>query len=141
MLLQSIASSINGLKSGIDAVQAVVKKQGTRVTEAENRIAVLEDKDLGRELAVALRVQKFVQTFLEETLNTEIGPGFETAHRTGPQGYRDGHVQVRIPRFEAREAVLPGAREKDHVEGRGKRVSFFQDLSQDIIQKHKTFEE
>ncbi|MED6237383.1 hypothetical protein ATANTOWER_023878 [Ataeniobius toweri] len=58
MLLQSIASCINGLKSGIDAVQAVVKKQGTRVTEAENRIAVLEDKDLGRELAArALRLR------------------------------------------------------------------------------------
>ncbi|MEQ2166768.1 hypothetical protein GOODEAATRI_031623 [Goodea atripinnis] len=135
MLLQSIASSINGLKSGIDAVQAVVKKQGSRVTEAENLIAVLEDKDLGRELA------KFVQTFLEETLNTEIGPGFETAHRTGLQGYRDGHVQVRIPRFEAREAVLPGTQEKEHVEWKGKRVSFFQDLSQDIIQKRKMFEE
>ncbi|MEQ2236318.1 hypothetical protein ILYODFUR_011435 [Ilyodon furcidens] len=69
MLLQSIASSINGLKSGIDAVQAVVKKQGTRVTEAENLIAVLEDEDLGRELAVGaanIAQLREIITYLED---------------------------------------------------------------------------
>lgn len=47
---------------------------------------------------------------------------------------------VRFMRFGARETVLQAAREKECMEGRGKRISFFQDLSQDVIQKHKKFD-
>jgi len=36
--------------------------------------------------------------------------------------------------------VLRAARERERVEWRGKQVSFFQDLSQDVIQRRKKFD-
>lgn len=72
-------------------------------------------------------MQQFVWAFLEETLNIEMGLDFETerAHRASQWGNRDRHVLVRFLRF--------GAREMERVEWRGKQVSFFQDLTQDIV--------
>ncbi len=60
--------------------------------------------------------------------------------RTGQWGNRDCHILVRFLRFRVREVVLQAARDKKRLTWEDKWVSFFQDLSQDIIQRHKKFD-
>uniref|UniRef100_A0A3Q3VN03 L1 transposable element RRM domain-containing protein n=1 Tax=Mola mola TaxID=94237 RepID=A0A3Q3VN03_MOLML len=53
---------------------------------------------------------------------------------------RSRHILARFLRFSAREAVLRAACEKRRVEWQGNRISFFQDLSQDVLQQRRKFD-
>uniref|UniRef100_A0A3P8RLF1 Reverse transcriptase domain-containing protein n=1 Tax=Amphiprion percula TaxID=161767 RepID=A0A3P8RLF1_AMPPE len=172
-LLQGVASDMTGLKSGMDAVQAMVEKLGSRLAEAEVRISALEDEgrlrgnaaetaaatikqlqervayleDAGRRNNVRIvgveegtegkDLNVFISSLLSETLNIEMTRDFEIerSYRAGPRRSGDRHIIVRFLKLRAREEVLRAAREKGRVERQGKRISFFQDLSQDIIQR------
>lgn len=82
-------------------------------------------------------IQGFLQKLISETLDVELTHDFEIerSHRTGQRGGRDRHILVRFMRFTAREVVLHVAREKGKATWKGKPVSFFQELSKDVIQK------
>ena len=100
------------------------------------RIVGIKEGDEGRDM------QGFVQKLISETLDVGLTQDFEIerSHRTGQRGGRDRHILVRFLRFTAREAVLRAAREKGRVTWKDRPVSFFQDLSQDVIQKRKKFD-
>lgn len=120
------------------------------ITQLQEKITYLEDA--GRrnnvrivgvtEGAEGRDMQGFVQKLLTEALDvgTARDLEIERAHRAGRRGGRDRHLLVRFLRFGDREAVLRAAREKERVEWQGKRISFFQDLSQDVIQRRKKFD-
>uniref|UniRef100_A0A3Q1FZE5 L1 transposable element RRM domain-containing protein n=1 Tax=Acanthochromis polyacanthus TaxID=80966 RepID=A0A3Q1FZE5_9TELE len=61
-------------------------------------------------------------------------------YNPGPKRSGDCHIIVRFLKFKAWEEVLQAAREKGRVERQGKQISFFQDLSQDVIQRRKKFD-
>uniref|UniRef100_A0A3B5B3W5 L1 transposable element RRM domain-containing protein n=1 Tax=Stegastes partitus TaxID=144197 RepID=A0A3B5B3W5_9TELE len=120
------------------------------LTQLQERVTYLEDA--GRRNNVRIvgieegaegnDVHGFVQKLISKTLDVELTQDFEIerSHRTGQRGGRDRHILVRFLRFTAREAVLRAAREKGRATWKGKPVSFFQDLSQDVIQKRKKFD-
>lgn len=155
--VEKLGARMAEAETHISALEDKDQSMGATVATATKTIALLQEKvtyleDAGRrnnvrivgivEGAVGRDMQQFVRTFLEETLSIEMGPDFEIerAHRAGQRGNRDRHILVRFLKFGAREAVLRAAREKERVEWRGKRVSFFQDLSQDVIQRRKKFD-
>ncbi len=120
-------------------VKTIMQLQGRIIylKDASRRInicivGVVEDAE-GRDM------QGFVKRLISEALDIEVTPDFEKErpHRTGQWSSRDRHVLVRFLRFRAWEAVLRVAREKGRVTREGKRVSSFQDLSQNIIQRSK----
>ncbi|KAG7999513.1 LINE-1 retrotransposable element ORF1 protein [Nibea albiflora] len=155
--VENLGARVTEAETRISALEDHDQSMSVAVDAASKTIAQLQEKityleDAGRRNNVRIvgvaegaeggDMQRFARTFLEETLDIEMGPDFEIerAHRTGQRGNRDRHVLVRFLKFGAREAVLKAAREKERVEWRGKRVSFFQDLSQDIIQRRKKFD-
>lgn len=155
--VEKLGARMSEAETRISALEDKDQGMGVTVETATKTIALLQEKvtyleDAGRRNNVRIvgiveggegrDMRQFVRVFLEETLNIEMGPDFEIerAHRAGQRGNRDRHVLVRFLRYGAREAVLRASREKERVEWRGKRVSFFQDLSQEIIQRRNKFD-
>ncbi|KAJ4930553.1 hypothetical protein JOQ06_024862 [Pogonophryne albipinna] len=154
-LLKGIAADVSSVKMGLEVLQSTVEKLGGRMSEAEARISNLEDVSNSRGASIdatAAHVKKlqdkdlhgFVLSIFTEKLDMEVDMGFELerAHRVGPKkDYgRSRHILVRLLRFSAREAVLRAARDKRRVEWQGKRISFFQDLSQEVLQQRRKFD-
>uniref|UniRef100_A0A3P8RWR8 Reverse transcriptase domain-containing protein n=1 Tax=Amphiprion percula TaxID=161767 RepID=A0A3P8RWR8_AMPPE len=121
-----------------ETAAATIKQLQERVAYLEDagrrnnvRIVGVEEGTEGKDLNV------FISSLLSETLNIEMTRDFEIerSYRAGPRRSGDRHIIIRFLKLRAREEVLRAAREKGRVERQGKRISFFQDLSQDIIQR------
>ena len=55
-ILESLATDVLGVKSGVEAVNETVKSLGCRITEAESRISKLEDEEVKKRSFLLSRV-------------------------------------------------------------------------------------
>lgn len=119
-LLQNIASSITGLKSGMDAIQTVVEKLGTRMAETETRLASLENKEQSWGAAMDAATKTVAQlqekiTYLEDAGHRNnvridgIAKGTEGRDKF-VQTFLEEVMHIKRPDFEVERAHRTGQR-------------------------------
>ena len=143
--ISDLEDASNSRGASLDSALSNLKKLQDKVTYLEDagrrnnvRVAGIPENTEKRDLS------GFMLHILTEKLDIDVEAGFELerVHRVGPKrdDGRSRHVLARFLRFSAREAVLRAAREKRRVEWEGNRISFFQDLSQDVLQQRRKFD-
>lgn len=157
--VEKLGTRLAEAEARISNLEDASNSRGATIDSATSNIKKLQDKvtyleDAGRrnnvrvtgvpENAEKQDLHDFMLTILAEKLDLDVDAGFELerAHRVGPRrdDGRSRHIRTRFLRFSAREAVLRAAREKRRVEWQGNRISFFQDLSQDVLQQRRRFD-
>ncbi|KAM3607870.1 uncharacterized protein V6R79_015464 [Siganus canaliculatus] len=149
--MEEAENRISDLEDVSNSRNAALNSAMINLKKLQDKVTYLDDagrRNNVRVTGIAENAEKqdlagFVLTLLAEQLEIDINEGFELEriHRVGPRREdRNRHILVRFLRFSAREAVLRAARRKGRVEWQGKRISFFQDLSQDVLQLRRKFD-
>lgn len=144
--ISDLEDANNGRGASIDSALSSLKALQDKVTYLEDysrrnnvRVMGIPEKAEGNDL------RGFVLDILTEQLELDMNVGFEIerVHRVGQSADkgRSRHVLIRFLRFSAREAVLAAARGKEAVVWEGKKLSFFQDLSQEVLQQRRKFDD
>lgn len=143
---------ISDLEDANKKVQNTLGPAVSNIKKLQEKVTYLEDA--GRRNNVRVTgipenaekpdLNRFVLALLADVLDLNVDSGFELerAHRVGPEraDVRNRHILIRFLRFSSREAVLRAAREKRRVEWRGNKISFYQDLSQEVLQQRRKFD-
>lgn len=142
--ISDLEDASNSRGASIDSAISNLKKLQDKVTYLEDASRRNNVRVTGiPENAEKQDLRGFMLHLLAEGLELDVDAGFELeqVHRVGPMrdDSRSRHVLARFLRFSAREAVLRAARER-RVEWQGNRISFFQDLSQDVLQQRRRFD-
>lgn len=157
--VESLGSRMSEAETRISDLEDANNSREVSIGSALSSLKALQDKvtyleDYSRrnnvrvmgipEKAEGSDLRGFVLGVLTEQLELDVNAGFEIerVHRVGQNADngRNRHVLIRFLRFSAREAVLAAARDKEAVEWEGKKLSFFQDLSQEVLQQRKKFD-
>lgn len=143
--ISDLEDASNSRGASIDSALLNLKKLQDKVTYLEDAGRRNNVRVVGiPENAEKQDLSGFMLHILAEKLDLDVDAGFELerAHRVGPKrdDGRNRHVLARFLRFNAREAVLRAAREKKRVEWEGNRMSFYQDLSQEVLQQRRKFD-
>lgn len=143
--ISDLEDANNSREASIDSAVSSLKALQDKVTYLEDysrrnnvRVMGIPEKTEGEDL------RRFVLGILSEQLGLDVNTGLEIerVHRVGQSGdARTRHVLIRFLRFSAREAVLAAAREKGTVKWEDKKLSFFQDLSQEVLQQRRKFDD
>lgn len=143
--ISDLEDANNSRETSMDYALSSLKALQDKVTYLEDYSRLNNVRVMGiPEKAEGGDMMGFVLGLLSEQLGLDVNIGFEIerVHRVGQaEEGRTRHVLIRFLRFSAREAVLAAAREKEEVKWDDKKLSFFQDLSHEVLQQRKKFDD
>lgn len=143
--ISDLEDANNSRETSMDYALSSLKALQDKVTYLEDYSRLNNVRVMGiPEKAEGGDMMGFVLGLLSVQLGLDVDIGFEIerVHRVGQaEEGRTRHVLIRFLRFSAREAVLAAAREKEEVKWDDKKLSFFQDLSHEVLQQRKKFDD